>query len=116
MKRLARFAAIILLVAAASACGSSSVAPAGRDVVLSWNPNRESGVNGAGGGYRVAITGQPTVVVPYVSGPLAPTTTTVHLSPGTYTVSVAAYAALDAQGGTSGTESAPSQAITVTVP
>jgi hypothetical protein len=73
-------------------------------------------VNRSGGGYRVSIVGQPTVDVPYVSGATAPTTTTVKLAQGTYTVTVVAYAALDAQGGTAGSQSAPSGAITVTVP
>ena len=87
-----------------------------RDVVLSWAPNRESGVNSAGGGYQVSISGQPAINVPYTSGPTAPTTTTVALQAGTYTVTVKAYAALDAQGGSGGNLSAPSAPITVNVP
>jgi len=38
------------------------------------------------------------------------------LQAGTYTVTVKAYAALDAQGGSSGSLSAPSTPITVNVP
>ena len=85
-------------------------------VFLTWAPNLEHGVNSAGGGYRVSISGQPTIDVPYVSGSTAPTSTTASLLAGSYTVSVAAYAALDPQGGTTGNTSAPSQSITVNVP
>jgi hypothetical protein len=80
-------------------------------VTLSWVQNHEKGVNSAGGGYQVSISGQPTFDVPYT----APTFTTVLLRTGTYTVSVRAFAALDAQGGSSGSLSAPST-ITVRVP
>jgi len=85
-------------------------------VTLSWQPNRDSGVNRAGGGYQVFISGQPMVDVPYASGPAAPTSKTVTLTTGTYTVTVRAYAALDSQGGNTGSVSAPSQVLTVNVP
>jgi hypothetical protein len=94
-----------------AACGDSS-----KSVALSWTANRESGVNKAGGGYEVTITGRPAIDVPYVSGTSAPTTTTVSLPSGNYTVTVRAYAALDAQGTNTKTLSAPSQPVTVTVP
>ncbi len=98
-------------------CSKSGGGTSGsRVVTLSWTANRESGVNGPGGGYRVSISGAPAVDVPYVTGPYAPTSTDVTLAPGTYTVTVSASAALDAQGGTTGSASAPSQAITLTVP
>jgi hypothetical protein len=42
--------------------------------------------------------------------------TDVTLFTGSYTVTVAAYAALDAQGGNAGSQSAPSQVLTVNVP
>jgi len=56
--------------------------------------------------------------VPYVSGPTAPTSTVTILQTGTYTVTVTAFAALDAPGAPpgSGSVSAPSQALTVNVP
>jgi len=115
-KALLAGAALVL-----AACGSSSTpAPAppstNHQVTLTWAPNRESGVNKAGGGYRVAISGKPTIDVPFVSGATAPTRTDVTLGTGSYTVTVSAFAALDAQGGTSGSQSAPSQTLTVTVP
>lgn len=94
------------------ACGGDS----NKTVSLSWSANRESGVNKAGGGYEVAITGQPKIDVPYASGSAAPTTTTAKLPSGTYTVTVRAYATLDPQGGSTKTFSSPSQAITVNVP
>ncbi|HEY6098581.1 MAG TPA: hypothetical protein VIW03_04085 [Anaeromyxobacter sp.] len=111
-------AAFPVVLALALACGSSSSSPAPSDhvVTLSWAANHEKGVNQAGGGYRISISGQPAPIdVPWVSGPSAPTTKDVTLRTGTYTVSVSAYAALDAQGGTSGSQSAPAS-ITVNVP
>jgi hypothetical protein len=95
---------------------ASSTPTTTHSVTLSWNQNRESGVNKAGGGYAVSITGQPTITVPYVSGSSAPTTTTVVLNTGTYTVTVRAYAALDAQGGGTGSISAQSNPYTLVVP
>jgi hypothetical protein len=85
-------------------------------VTLTWASNHERGVNSAGGGYQVSISGQPTIDVPFTSGSTAPTSTTVLLNTGTYTVRVRAYAALDAQGGSTGSLSAPSTPITVNVP
>jgi MFS superfamily sulfate permease-like transporter len=104
-----------------AACGSSkssSPGPTGANhvVTLSWTANREAGVNRAGGGYTLSISGMAPVDVPYASGPAAPTSKDVTLASGTYTVTVSAYAALDPTGGTSRTSSAPSQPLTVTVP
>jgi len=96
--------------------GGSPVAGPARAVVLSWAANREQRVNSSGGGYQVTISGQPSINVPYVSGPEAPTTVTAMLLPGRYVVSVRAFAALDAQGGSGTTFSAASQSIVVGVP
>jgi len=96
--------------------GASGPPPGPHTVTLNWAPNHQTGVNSAGGGYQVSITGQPTINVPYVSGPTAPTSTLTTLSTGTYTATVRAYAALDAQGGSAGSFSAPSQSIVVNVP
>ncbi len=115
-------------------------------VTLAWAANHETGVNSAGGGYKVAIDVQPaltapysttgstkgldgtggalpggivkpsTITVPYAHGTAAPTSTVACLQPGTYAVSVRAYAKLDAQGGHAGSVSAPSVAVTVIVP
>jgi hypothetical protein len=73
-------------------------------------------VNKAGGGYRLSISGQPTIEVPWVSGDTAPTSKAVSLPSGNYTVTVVAYAALDDKGGTTGSASLPSAPYTLTVP
>lgn len=80
--------------------GGNTAPPASLAVTISWAPNRESTVNRPGGGYEVAITGQPVIDVPYVSGPTAPTSVTVVLVPGVYEATVRAYAAFDPEGGT----------------
>jgi hypothetical protein len=110
--------AVLVLAAGLSACGGGgggASPPPARSVTLAWATNHESGVNRAGGGYLVSVSGQPTIDVPS-SGSAAPTSTTVSLPPGSYTVTVRAYAALDSQGGNTGSLSAPSQALTVNVP
>jgi hypothetical protein len=98
--------------------GSSTPRPiTNHDVTISWAANHETGVNSAGGGYRVAISGHPAIDVPYVSGPTAPTSAPpITLQTGTYTVTVTAFAALDTQGLASGSVSAASQPLTVNVP
>ncbi len=119
-----RLAAVVLIALAQLAgCGggggggSSPPPVTNHTVTLAWVPNHEKGVNSAGGGYQVAISGQPAINVPYVSGlTAAPTSTVTTLSTGTYTVTVRAYAALDAQGGGAGSLSAPSQSLIVNVP
>lgn len=113
-----RHLASLLAATALCACGgggSGQSAPAARTVTLAWQASHESGVNRAGGGYQASISGQPSIDVPYVSGSAAPTSTRVLLQPGSYLVTVRAYAALDAQGGNSGSVSEPSQSITVQV-
>lgn len=82
---------------------------------VNWDANRETGVNSAGGGYELAISGHPPPVdIPYVSGPAAPTSFSKILPPGTYTITVRAYTALDPQGGNTRTYSAATT-IVVTV-
>jgi len=107
-----------LLIVGLSACGGGASPPpvTTHSVTLGWQQNRESGVNRAGGGYQVSLSGQPTIIVPYTVGPAAPTTTVVSLNTGTYTVTVRAFAALDPQGGNAGNLSAASQVLTVVVP
>ena len=115
-----RLAVASLCVAVLSSCGGgdggSSPPPGNHTVTLAWAANHEKGVNSAGGGYQVAISGQPTINVPFTSGPTAPTSTVTTLWTGTYTVTVSAFAALDAQGGSSGSLSEPSQPFTLIVP
>lgn len=117
-----RLVAASLLVVVVSGCGGgggdggSSSPPGNHTVTLAWAANHEKGVNSAGGGYQVAISGQPTINVPFTAGLTAPTSTVTTLWTGTYTVTVSAFAALDAQGGSSGSLSEPSQPFTLIVP
>ena len=118
---LYRLVVASLFVVVLSSCGSggggsSSPPVTNHTVTLAWAPNHEKGVNSAGGGYQVAISGQPTINAPFTSGLAAPTSTVTTLQTGTYTVTVRGYAALDAQGGSIGSLSAPSQPFTVIVP
>ena len=118
---IGRLVVASLCVVVLSSCGGgsdgSSPQPATiHTVTLAWAPNHEKGVNSAGGGYQVAISGQPTIDVPFTSGTTAPTSTVTTLQTGIYTVTVSAYAVLDAQGGGTGSLSAPSQPFTVVVP
>ncbi|OGW35523.1 MAG: hypothetical protein A2X58_00755 [Nitrospirae bacterium GWC2_56_14] len=106
-----------LFVSCGGGGGSAPVPITSHSVDLNWAPNHERGVNSAGGGYQVSISGQTTINVPYDSGlATTPTTTTVVLNTGAYTVTVRAYAALDALGGSTGNVSAESSPITVYVP
>jgi hypothetical protein len=107
---------VLLLSACGGGGGGGAPAPTTHSVTLVWTPNHEKGVNSPGGGYQISVSGQPTIDVPYVSGSTAPTSTTVSLNTGTYTVTARAYAALDAQGGSTGSLSAASPPITVNVP
>jgi len=118
---------LVVLIAATQlvACGRGgangvscppSAAPGPHNVTLTWAPNREKGVNSAGGGYHVSISGQPTLPDVTFNGTTTPTSTTAILQSGCYTVTVTAFAELDAQGGLTGSVSAPSQALAVNVP
>ena len=89
-----------------------------------WDANHETAVNSPGGGYRIFFSKDSnadlancrTVDVPYVSGPLAPTTGVMdHISPGTYYVRVVAYSAMSPPGGTGGSASTPSAMAVITV-
>ena len=117
-----RIAAAALLITGLSACGggggSAPPAPLPHSVTLSWQANRESGVNSTGGGYQVSISGQSVPInVPFNAAfGVTPTTTTTVLYSGTYTATVRAYAVLDAQGGGTGSLSAPSASISIVVP
>jgi len=107
---------VVLCSIALAACGGGgggdSGRPQARTVTVAWDANRETGVNSAGGGYEVSITGLAPIDIPYAPG--APTSITKVLQPGTYLVTVRAYAALDPLGGNTKTFSALSQ-IVVTV-
>ena len=105
--------------------GTNSVAPLPslgppgfHSVTISWQPNHETGVNSAGGGYLVTVSGQPAAInVPYnAASGVTPTSTTLSLYTGIYSATVQAYATLDANGGATGSTSAPSAPLTITVP
>jgi hypothetical protein len=96
--------------------GGSAPTPTSHTVNISWPANREAAVNKAGGGYKVAISGQPLIDVPYVSGLAAPTTTIATLTAGNYSVTVTAYSALSPTGGATGSTSVPSATFTFSVP
>jgi hypothetical protein len=118
MRRVLAALLVAIGLAACGGGGGGSEAPAPTPfapatVTISWNANRESGVNRAGGGYEVSVTGHPTRDVPFISGSAAPTSTIFTLPTGTYTASVRAYAALDAQGGTTRNYSTASTRLVV---
>jgi hypothetical protein len=83
---------------------------------ISWEANREHGVNSTGGGYRVhysttkAFIAAKTFIaeVPYRSGTLAPTQTLLNLTPGTWYIRVAGFSSYNG-----GTQGAFSDAITL---
>lgn len=93
---------------------------------FSWNPNPESAVNRAGGGYRVYYSNRSgfapgdidvtEIDVPYVSGTHAPTSIVVALDPGIYFVRIGAYSALNAPGGIGGTLSQASPQFELDAP
>ena len=111
----------LLLSACGGGGGSTPPAPTPTSHVinLSWTANKEAAVNSAGGGYKVAISGQPVINVPFpyaASGPAAVAT----LMTGSYTVTVTAYSAMNASTGIAASgvvsNSIPSAAFTITVP
>lgn len=114
---------LALLVSVIIGCGSGNGGDGGGSstistIAVSWIENSESGVNSAGGGYKVyysttsgfSVSGAGFVDVPYVSGPIAPTTTNLSLATGTHYIKVVAYSALNPSG------SPASAQIAVTVP
>ncbi|MEX1057652.1 MAG: hypothetical protein WED11_07965 [Natronospirillum sp.] len=98
-------------------CGAEARASIDSTVTLSWDANRESGVNSTGGGYRVYhsttsgfhIDNANVTDVPHASG-TTPTSTTLTLSSGTHYIKIAAYSAFNPDGST------PSNQLTVTAP
>lgn len=86
-------------------------------MAVSWDANRESGVNSTGGGYRVYHSTTPgfdidnadVIDVPHASD-TTPTSTTLTLSTGTHYIKIVAYSALNPDG------SSPSDQIAVTAP
>ena len=73
-----------------------------RPCLVEWEPNRGQGVNSPGGGYIVMYSSKKDFTrgsslskkVPYVSGLLAPTSTTLNLSTGTWHIKIRGYSSL----------------------
>lgn len=119
---LALIAGLSLILSACGGGGSSAPpppTPTSHVVNISWAANKEAAVNSAGGGYKVAISGQPVIDVPFpypASGPAAAAT----LMTGNYTVTVTAYSAINpitgiAASGVTST-SLPSSSFAIAVP
>jgi len=97
-----------------------------RTVNVTWNANRETAVNAAGGGYKVYYStssgfditdaGVSVVDVPFVAPPATPTSTSLQLPTGQYYFRVVAYSALTPQWGNNGSTSLPSAQISLLVP
>lgn len=87
--------------------------PSSHQVTISWTANREAAVNATGGGYKINISGQPFIDVPYT----APTNKIVTLLSGNYTATITAYSALNPSTGLPGTStSMPSSTFAIIVP
>ncbi len=95
------------------------------NILVSWTANREKAVNTTGGGYLVYYsTSSPVntstaqnVTAPYAAGATAPTSKTITgLSCGTWHFRIVAYSALHPSGSASGSRSADSSEVNVTVP
>lgn len=108
-------------------CGRSfTAAPPGKtyEVLVSWTANHEKAVNQTGGGYTVSygrtwdfvFDSGTKIDVPYVSGNSAPTSTTLGLTAGTYYIRIKAYSSLNGPGVTTGSVSAASSVVAITVP
>lgn len=116
--RVRIFLALFILMIAGCGGGGGDSASIESTVSVSWDANRESGVNQPGGGYRVYYSNNSGfdvgsadfIDVPYVSGAKTPTATTLALSSGTHYIKVVAYTALNPKG------SAPSNQIAITAP
>jgi len=107
--------------------GSAASAPVKHAVRVSWNASRAASVNRSGGGYHVFYSQNPSfrpgdrgvgeINVPFQTGSSkAPTTTTINLGSGTWTIRVQAYSALTPPGGSGGGTSALSAPVQVKVP
>jgi len=101
--------------------GDSITEPDEYTVTVSWKANLEKLVNSSGGGYRVYYsknpgfsindTGVKVADVPYISGPTAPTSTSLTLDKGTWYVKVVAYINLHGE-----SKSLPSEEKSITLP
>lgn len=79
--------ALVAGLFALAGCDGSAGKAVDRTVTLAWEANHEKGVNGPGGGYRLAIPGRAPVDLPWP----APRAVTTVLRSGSYAVTVQAY-------------------------
>ncbi|MFP3874856.1 MAG: hypothetical protein ACLFV1_10415 [Thiohalophilus sp.] len=109
---------LLLLALIIAGCSKGGGGNSTSTVVVSWDANREAGVNDTDGGYRVYHSttsgfriedADEVVDVPHDSG-TTPTSTTLTLSSGTHYIKVVAYSALNPQG------SAASDQYAITAP
>jgi len=124
---------VVLPVLLQISCGggtsdSSPLAPPPtvKTVNVSWNANRETAVNAAGGGYKlyystssgfdISDAGVSVVDVPFIAPPAATTNISLQLSSGQYYFRVVAYSALTAPWRSGGSTSVPSAQISLVVP
>jgi len=119
MKMLSVLTMILLVMFLASCGGVGGDGEEYYEVTVSWDTNVESLVNSSGGGYKVyysensgfSIDDSDVKDVPYVSGDLSPTSTTLKLTEGNWYIKVVAYFSLSG-----GSTSLPSQQISITLP
>ncbi len=105
---------------------SWSITTASGNIQISWNENLETAVNRVDGGYKVYYSansgfdpgdgGVTEIDVPWTSGPTAPTSILIPLSPGTCYIRIAAYSALIAPGSFGGSTSTTTPQITLIAP
>lgn len=117
-----------MLALVLAGCGGSGGSGAARHAVrVSWNASREAAVNSPGGDYHVFYSRDPSFQpgdrrvgeadVPFQAGSSkAPTSATLDLGSGSWTIRVQAYSALTPPGGSGGSTSALSAPAPVKVP
>ena len=118
---LALLSSVTIMISACGGGGGGAPppTPTSHAVDITWNSSKEAAVNSLGGGYKVAISGQPVIDVPFpysASGLVATTT----LMSGNYNVTVTAYSATNPSTGLAasgvGSSSLPSSSFAIFVP
>lgn len=104
--------------------GGSTTTGSG-SITVTWDENRDSGVNSSGGGYRVyysrtanvATASNPNVVdVPFSIAPSAPTQTIIsNLAKGDWYIKVVAYSAYNPHNVSGGAKSSDSAEFKITI-
>ncbi len=117
--------ALLLVACGGGGGGGGGTAPAAtvHQVTLNWEENLEADVNMPGGGYKIAISGQPIIDVAFP----APPSITLTLPSGSYNAIVTAYSPINPNTGMSylnntiamasvANFSRPSTSITIDIP